>query len=208
MTQSERGFDFLRVSLESRINLPWVMTVTSALRNDGASIVAAGLAESFSATGQATLLISAQAQPPAYGRASTVANLQARSAENRPQLTRATADQLTADMPGGRSALPRVFGNLRESFAVIVVDAEPITESSFAYELASAADGVLVAIRLGRRSCPDDRKAISLLDACGANVLGLVPTKSTVPTLALSKVGLASDGDSLPLRSKAFEATR
>jgi receptor protein-tyrosine kinase len=207
MSQSDRGFDFLRVSLESRIHVPCVVAVTSAQHGDGASVVAAGLAESFSLAGQATLLISAQAQQPAYPRGSSVASFQARGAEGRSALTRATADQVTADIPGGRSALPRAFANLRESFAVVIVDTEPITESSFAYELASAADGVLVAIRLGRRSCADDQKAIGLLDACGANVLGLVPTKSTVPALALAKVGLAG-GDSLPIRSQAVEATR
>jgi Mrp family chromosome partitioning ATPase len=168
MNAPERSFDFLRVALETHLTFPSIITVTSALWNDGTTAVATGLAEAFAATGVATLLISTQPQPASV----------ARTIETRAGLARATAEQVTADMAGGRSALPRAFAALRESYPVVVVDTEAVPESSFALELAREADAVLIAIRMGRRGTAADRTTKRLLEECQATVLGIVPTNA------------------------------
>ena len=190
MNSTERNFDFLRVSLETHLTFPSIVTVTSAMRGDGTSTVAEGLAEAFAASGTTTLLVSTQSQPASVSR----------RIESRGSLARATAEQLTADVPGGRATLARSFSTLRESYPIIVIETEAVPESSFALELARGADAVLVAIRMGRRGCAADRTTKALLEECGANVLGIVPTHGNarmhanaektlrVPAIEVSKV--------------------
>jgi Mrp family chromosome partitioning ATPase len=168
MPTPESAFDFLRVSLETHLNLPSVITVTSALWDDGATTVATGLAQAFAATGAATLLVSTEPAPASASR----------SIETRSALTRATAEQITADLAGGRALLARAFPALREAYAVVVVSTEAVPESSFALELSREADAVLLAIRLGRRTAAADRTTKRLLEECKANVLGIVPTNA------------------------------
>jgi len=174
MPTSECTFDFLRVALETHLTLPSVVAVTSALRDDGSATVATGLAQAFAATGRSTLLISTEPAP-----AST-----SRPVETRGGLTRATAEQITADMAGGRASLARAFPSLRQAYGVVVVVGEAIPESSFALELSREADAVLIAIRLGRRSCPADRTTKRLLEECKATIVGVVPTSAPSRALA------------------------
>jgi Mrp family chromosome partitioning ATPase len=178
MTTPARSFDFLRVSLETHLSFPAIITVTSALWNDGASTVATGLAEAFAATGTSTLLIATEAHPASASRA----------IETRAGLARATAEQITAEMTGGRAALARAFPMLRESYPVIVVDTEAVPESSYALELAREADAVLLAVRMGRRGGPADRTTKRLLEECNAKILGVVPTLASSRTLATADV--------------------
>ena len=91
-----------------------------------------------------------------------------------------------------------VVAKLRETYAVIVVDAEPMPISTVAYELAREADGVLVAIRLGRKPAPEDRTTMKLLEDCNAKVLGMVPTtprKNVTAPAAVPASGAVSQAE-------------
>jgi len=198
MNSVERGFDYLRISVESRLAAPSIVTVTAALPEDGSAIVAAGLAESLADAGKTTLLVTGN-----------VAAVGTRS-NGRANLTRSTAQQLTADVRGGRAALGSVVAKLRENYDFIVVDAEPIPTSTIAYELARTSYAVLVAIRLGRKPTRDDRTTMKLLDDCKANVLGIVPTGGPSSSTSRSgSLGPSADGDTVGLRTqRQIEVTR
>jgi len=198
MNSVERGFDYLRISVESRLAAPSIVTVTAALPEDGSAIVAAGLAESLADAGKTTLLVTGN-----------VAAVGTRS-NGRANLTRSTAQQLTADVRGGRAALGSVVATLRENYDFIVVDAEPIPTSTIAYEMARTSDAVLVAIRLGRKPTREDRTTMKLLDDCNANVLGIVPTGGPSSSTSRSgSLGPSADGDTVGLRTqRQIEVTR
>jgi hypothetical protein len=59
---------------------------------------------------------------------------------------------------------------------MVVVDAPPIPNSGLALELAESADGVLLAVRLGRRPEAADIELRRLLGEISTRVLGVVPT--------------------------------
>jgi Mrp family chromosome partitioning ATPase len=203
MNTTQSGFDFLRVSLEAKLSGPALITVTSALAEDDASMVASGLAESFAEAGHATALVSTRSTGALARRRWTPAVV---PPGGRASLTRVSADQLAADSHGGRATLAGIVAKLRESYAITIVDAEPLPVSTVAYELVREADGVLVAIRLGRKPVPEDRTTLKLLEDCHAKVLGMVPTtaRKNVPASASApSLGSVSEADSFAQKRKA-----
>ncbi len=179
-----------------------MITVTSALSEDASSGVAGGLAAAFADAGHATLLVSnrgsSSGAAPAHG-------------DGRVGLSRISADRLTAEAKSDRSALVASIVRLRDDFAYIVVDAEPIVGSALAYELARAADAVLLAVKLGRRPCREDQATKKLLADCRARVLGVVPTNARLSAAHASSnsIGLGSGADAYPVRpARSLEVTR
>ena len=68
-----------------------------------------------------------------------------------------------------------MLADMRTAYDIIIVDAPPVPGSSAALELARAADGVLLAVKSGRRETVDDKETVRLL--AGRRLLGVVTTR-------------------------------
>ena len=73
---------------------------------------------------------------------------------------------------------------------MLVVDAPPVPNSSLALSLAGASDGVIFAVRLGRKQTPADEEMVRVL--AGHRILGVVPNRASKLVPAVR--------DTLPLR--------
>ncbi len=183
MHSIEENFRFLRVRVQHEITLPAFVVIGAALSGDGTTYVACGLARAFAEAGHHTLLLDANprnsgiadelgmrsisdaAKPDLIDRNLSVASL-FESDE------RVVADDELADVVAG----------VRLHYAVTIVDAPAIPGSGAALQLARAADGVLVAVRLGRRPGVEDHEMKLLLKPGGLlggkAVCGIVPTRT------------------------------
>ncbi len=179
MRPLEETFQILRARVEEHAPPSTIVVVSGAQRGDGATYVACGLARAFAAVGHRTLLLDTNATNPAVAdelgvsplpRLSGGAALGARNGEV-PQLALAALTGPT--MHDGR--LRDMLVEMRETFAVTVIDAAAIPESSMAQQLSRLADGVILAVRSGRRPCEADRETVRLLES---RLLGIVPTRA------------------------------
>ena len=183
MIALEENFRILRVTLESRFAEPAIFTVTSAHRADGAGFVAAGLARAFAEAGEETLLIGAS-EYSATAEVGIAGN--ARGAvtplgiiTNSPDLAQLrvlTLASSSRERPVVRD-VHSALAKLRSSYRAIVIATDPIPRSASAYEFAREADGVLLAVRVGRSPMPADRELVRLLDESKVATIGVVPTR-------------------------------
>ena len=213
MYELEENFRILRVTVESRRPQAAVIAVGSALKDDGTTFVACGLARAFAEAGRSTLLVGATSVekiadelsmriPPSF----SLPNAAVLSVEREPNLN-------VAYLPinGGRrsqnSRTVEMLRELRSEYDVVVVDVESIPNSGQAFELAREADSLLVAVRMGRKPSKADR---SLAAEFGDAIVGIVPTNprrrsvqdpdtirtaqpvsEQLPRLASKKIGVA-----------------
>jgi Mrp family chromosome partitioning ATPase len=161
MLEVNETFRILRVRVEDQAPIPSVVVVSSALRGDGASYVATGLARAFAEFRHRTLLIDAHG-----GDAGAIE-----------ELGGATAPRLSVRAMFGEDATENVaqtLAALRNEYDCVIIDAPPLPQSSLALALARASDGVILAVRLGRRKSPADLEMMRLLSE--RRILGVVPT--------------------------------
>jgi Mrp family chromosome partitioning ATPase len=183
----------IRTTLEATLPAPFSVAVTSVAPGDGKTALAVGLAQAFADAGYRTALIDANPEDPAVGRTlgigtlpaartlETVASLRMTAAA--PNLDAGSIADTGLMMATSSSALRSFAGELRGLYAVTVWDTGTVFGDSLAIQCATACDGVLVAVRYGRRVVPDDSRIVGTLEQVGANVIGIVPT------------GIAKDGN-------------
>jgi Mrp family chromosome partitioning ATPase len=161
MRELNEKFRILRVRLEDQASIPCVVVVSSALPGDGSSHVAAGLARAFAEHQRSTLLIAA--------RGADMAPFDKLMATMTPFLfTKVLFKEGTTD------DVAPTLNAFRTQYDVIVVAAPPIPGSSLALSLARSSDGVLLAVRLGRRKANADEEMLRLL--ADQRIFGVVPT--------------------------------
>ena len=161
MSGVNEKFRILRVCVEDQAPVPSVVVVSSALRNDGASYVATGLARAFAESRHRTLLIDANGNDT--GAMDGLAGIQTPRLSVRAMFGEDTKQDVGATLDA-----------LRKEFDVVIVDAPPVPGSSLALSLARASDGVILAVRLGRRISEADNEMMRLLSE--RRILGVVPT--------------------------------
>jgi Mrp family chromosome partitioning ATPase len=159
MTNGEGGMQALRVFIEAQIALPALLLVTSGTEADNGGGVARALARAFVEAGKNAMVVDAIA-----GRMPDV-----------PAVRNDALDVV--------SVLPnREFGAkldvLRAGREVTIVYAAPLLSHAAGLELARRADGVLIAVRLGRTIRREDELMKQVLEKLGARVLGIVQTSA------------------------------
>jgi polysaccharide biosynthesis transport protein len=186
MRPLEENFRILRVRVEAQAALPALLVVSGAKRNDGATFVACGLARAFAEAGQRTLLVDANTAHPGVAQELDVAPLRpgrghtdlgARNGE----IPRLSIASLVSPADGGtfgEANLEGVLEEMRSTYSVTIIDAPALPSSSTALQLAHAADGLLLAIRLGRRPDRADHELKRLLGQETPRLLGIVPTRA------------------------------
>jgi capsular exopolysaccharide synthesis family protein len=168
-----------------------VVAVTSAQTGEGKSVCASNLACALARAGKRTLLIDADLRRPSQHEIYAVPNgiglagLLGSSAALKAALVPRVAnglDLLPAGEAQGRAAelcegvvLDRLLATLREEYECIVIDAPPVLETSEARVLAAAADAVVFVLRLEVSKAPNLVRAVGILRAVGARLLGCLP---------------------------------
>jgi Mrp family chromosome partitioning ATPase len=174
----------LRVLIETSIESPFALVVSSAVKGDGKSVCAHGLALSMAAARHRTLLVDLDhndltltAAPQmdsiaANGEAEDLDRFIVFDARSGLSFLSLTHDGLSA--LASKENVVAFLGRLRNRFAAIVVDAACLPDSSIGVLFASACDGVILTTREGRSVKSRDRVINELLERNGARFLGVV----------------------------------
>jgi Mrp family chromosome partitioning ATPase len=172
----------LRVTLESMIKLPAVLTVGRAADEDDSGSLCCGLARAFAAAGYRTVMV----DPYGGTAVSSALNLSVPQVDDLGHLAdhamigkieNLSVVGLGHKAEARNAPFQKMFASvsqLRRSFDVAVIDAQTITDNPIALSFAAVSDGVLLAVQFGRKPVAGDRDVITRLELVGANVLGIV----------------------------------
>jgi Mrp family chromosome partitioning ATPase len=159
-------FQILRARIESDLKPGSVILVTSALPGDGKSVTAYGLADCLAQIGRRVALVDGSAT--------------ARSANPSPYPLDAAKmpivplpfDELETRRLG--ASIGTFVAKMRSEYDFTLIDGAAFMRSSVPMLLASAVDGVLLTVRLGRAQTDDDLLMCQMLGSAKANLLGVV----------------------------------
>jgi Mrp family chromosome partitioning ATPase len=206
----DSGFVILRTTVESALEVPLAVTVTSALPGDGKTQIAVGLARSFANAGYRTVLIDANPANPDVGAALGAGRLRSPATLDDPSALTTTkitpfleagsiADEGLADASSS-VALRAFMEALRGRYAVTIWDAGDAFQGSLALACAAASDGTIVAVRFGRKPTAEDARLVTALEQVGGRVIGVVPTDFPVEGKRRTRGAArsAAAGDVLP----------
>ena len=165
------------------------IAVTSAMRDDGRTTVALGLAVAFAADGRSVLLVDADLRDPAIaaradvpahpGLADVLRGEDLKHALRRREgawlavLPAGAVDRASADLMASERSLS-VLDQLAERFDVVVIDTPPLLAASDALAFASHVSGVVLVARIDHTRGRSLQRAVQLLKGVGANLLGPV----------------------------------
>ncbi len=166
MTGLNEAFRILRIRIADQVAMPAVILVTSALNNDGATYVACGLARACAEFEHRTLLVDAHGNDA--GAIEFLSGTETPLLSVRGLFRESASENVAATLR-----------KLRTEFDMIVIDAPPVPNSSLALSLASASDGVIFAVRLGRKQTAADEEMVRVL--ADRNILGVVPNRGSRP---------------------------
>lgn len=172
----------LRLMLESALPSPAVIVVGGATQADESANVACCLARAFADASYKTVIIDSNGGSifsTEYGMKVPLTpelGMMPTSAMN------GTIKNLSALAVTGKvlristsvKKMQQVIADLRNRFEVVIVNAGVIPEQPEALQFASAADGVVLSFRFGRKPQRADRDVTAMLERIGANLLGIV----------------------------------
>jgi Mrp family chromosome partitioning ATPase len=175
-------FQTLRARLEPGLVPATVLIVTSAEKNDGKSLTAFGLAESFAKAGYRSVVIDANHSRMHANNGRAVGNVSVDQID-----VRACAVQnvgqgyselvLVNESDANLLSYPQVkavVDQCRLHYEYVIIDCSEFGTSSLPGLLAKCADGVLVSLRRGRRQTDRDERLVQMIEECGVPVLGIV----------------------------------
>ncbi len=171
-----------------------VIQVTSPLPGDGKSTIACNLACSIAQSGKRVLAIDCDLRRPQLTDnfdcdsklgLTNVLNgecdpLEAAHATPLPKLSVMPCGPIPSN-PAEALSLPvmnELLDYLREHFDYIILDTPPLLVVTDPSITASMADALILTLRIRRKSKPNAREALNILNGVGANVLGVVTNNS------------------------------
>jgi Mrp family chromosome partitioning ATPase len=168
-TANSAQFHLLRARIESDIEGPAVVLVTSAEPGDGTKFTAYTLAQCFARTGRRTTVVDATVEEP----------------ESRPKISDRADAPCYLRLPrervaGSREELMSFVYSLRSQNDVTIIDTDPILTDPIAMSLVGAVDGVLMTVRLGRASTGNDTMSVRVVEQSRGKILGVVATTRAV----------------------------
>lgn len=171
-----------------------VIQVTSPLPSDGKSTIACNLAASIAQSGKRVLAIDCDLRRPQLGRNFAVedeyglTHVLNGECETVEAIHEMPTDNLFVMPAGPIPANPAealtlpdmhdLINHLRDEFDYIILDTPPLLVVTDPSIVASMADGVILAMRVRRKSKPNARESASILRSVGANILGIVINNS------------------------------
>ena len=190
--QSSEAFRLVRTALffGARSGNLKVVQVTSPDQGDGKSTVSANLAVAVAQSGRRTLLIDADMRRPTVHRLFGLSNDVGLSGVIGEGLvpTDAIRESEVANLSvlvcGPRPHNPaellasqqfeEFLGWARDHYDFVIVDTPPLLAVSDPGNVASRVDGVLMALRLGKRARAKGSEGRDILERVGANILGVI----------------------------------
>jgi receptor protein-tyrosine kinase len=204
----EPSFEVLRGRIESGVERPGVVAVTSAISGDGKSATAQGLAAALAAIGYRTLLIDAGKRSGALIQPATSASIEATLIESACDTAIAglSVASLTNPTLQRRASLQNVgqaLAAVRESYDYVVVDADCALTSAFSAHLVGSADAVLVTVRAGRKQHSEDMRLAEALADSDLRFFGVVAVSPAIIGSTSSLIGIRN-----PQPDRAIETRR
>lgn len=195
---------FSRIQMNSRIDYPKSMLITSAIPSEGKSLLAANLAYSCANHGRRTILIDFDLRRPGLHKFCGVSNdrglLTLVNEINGEHGTEAERNALTEIYPnlyvlpsGGKTRaatemlerpdFDHLLNNLKKLCDILIIDSPPLGLFPDSMAMARKVDEVLFVTRYGKVARKVVKNLLSRVDETGANVLGVVlndlPEKKT-----------------------------
>ncbi len=165
MANNDQSFQSLRVILDAKLPRSSMVVVSSACGEDGQAELACGLAHAFSDAGRKTALISLYSPGDSLpSRCMTDLDLR-------------TFAGPFFQAPLAPMALNSLVADVRAKHEVVIVVSPPIITQSTSLHLCRIADGVLLAVRLGRKVTADDENTVTQLQRVAATVLGVIAVR-------------------------------
>lgn len=171
----------IRARIEAELARPTVVAVTSAVRRDGKTMIANGVAEAMSRAGHRVLIIDAATNTTTARALANEINdvLKAiRPGSNFEPDYLALVPLTPASGSFSLQTLRAMFAWCREEYDYVFVDTNAAFGSPLGMSLSAAADSVIIALRYGRAASSVDRELVAALAAAKANVLGVVTTNA------------------------------
>jgi Mrp family chromosome partitioning ATPase len=162
-------FHLLRARIESDIEGPAVVLITSAEPNDGSRFTAYTLAQCFARTGRRTTLVDATVAGPEH-------TPQTSARPDVPCYVRLPRERVAAS----RDELTSFIYGVRSENDVTIIDTDAILTDATAMALVGAVDGVLMTVCLGRAATSNDTMAIRLVEQSLGRIIGVVTTTRAV----------------------------
>jgi len=175
------------------------LLVTSSVQSEGKTTTAVNIATSLSQTGAKVLIVDADMRSPRLHTIFGIGSVRGLSdifssgvsdeelftdvIQQRHSLHILTAG-LTSINPAeclGSNRMQQLFATLEPAFDYIVIDSPPVNNFVDSTVLAASADGVLFVVQGNRSSRELVCNSIKLLRTVGANVVGVVLNKVSVP---------------------------
>ncbi len=167
-----------------------VIQVTSPVAGDGKSTLSGNLAVSIANSGKKTLLIDADLRRPTVHKVFGLENkvgLSAVVALGTPideAVQPTEVENLSILTCGRRPENPselllspefdQLISHLRATYDFVIIDTPPVLAVTDPASVAARADGVIMALRLSKRSRTLAKRAVEQLQTVGANILGVV----------------------------------
>lgn len=175
--------DALRARIETTVAAPGVVTVTSAERGDGTTLVAIGLADRFAEARYRVLFVDANTGSPSLTDLPAVTNI-AQNPEDVAYPIRSIAGRYDAISLADpqlasktqREALGATVRSFRATYDYVLIDTGAMANSAFSTLFAGESDATLMTLRAGRNATENDQQAVAALERAEAVVIGVVPT--------------------------------
>lgn len=180
------------------------LTVTSTLRKEGKSVVAANLAVAYVLNGQRTILVDANLRYPnahtlfglnekpglgdlLLGTATVNDVLQPSSVEGLYIVTAGTVPANATEVIGS-PRMQEIIALLSEQCDMVIFDAPHVSGLADAQSLAAVTDGAIVVTQIGKASKSEFKEAVSILDASSPALLGMVENRVSAKEAHLTKI--------------------
>jgi len=180
------------------------LTVTSTLRREGKSVIAANLAVAYVLNGQRTILVDANLRYPnvhtlfglnekpglgdlLLGTATVNDVLQPSSVEGLYIVTAGTVPANATEVIGS-PRMQEIIALLTEQGDMVVFDAPHVSGLADAQSLAAVTDAAVIVTQIGKPSKSEYKEAVSILDAASPALLGMVENRVSAKEAHLTKI--------------------
>ena len=191
--RTNAAFYSVAARVETEVGSPAALLITSALDDDGTTMIASRLAEAFVAEGYRVAVVDAREDPgaeaaPASGPPAFTYKADGTSSSPRTYSEVALVD-LGDRFAGSRRDVASLVARLRTRYDYVIVDAPAFNRGSMPTLFADVCDAMMIAVQKGRAAGSDDRRINAYLDASAKHAIGIVSTtKAAIANFAAASV--------------------